>query len=146
MFLYLYPFYPLLDYSGYDCAVSICCQQNATVDLYVIVRYFRWKISLEQAQWKLIRTSLVFIISFPIYNYVIVFVQSDTFVTEHHSFVAEINFNVYVDSFLIAQDRFQIFLFQRTIICKQLFLPLGCLKQVLNRCYEQFIGPRKFLR
>jgi len=50
MFLYLYPFYPLLDYSGYDCAVSICCQQNATVDLYVIVRYFRWKISLEQAQ------------------------------------------------------------------------------------------------
>ncbi|KYQ47697.1 hypothetical protein ALC60_13274 [Trachymyrmex zeteki] len=63
------------------------------------------------------------------------------FVAEHRSLVAKINsvHNVNVYGFLTAQDRFQKFLSQRTIACLQLFLPLGCLKQVSNGCYERFI-------
>jgi len=52
------------------------------------------------------------IIYFLLYNYIIVFVQGDTFVTEHSSLVAEIRsiHDVYADGFLTAQNRFQIFL------------------------------------
>ena len=80
---------------------------------------------------------------------IVVFVQDDTFVVKHRSLVAEINFNsksskkvvnidnVYVDDFLTAQDCFQIFLSKRIIVCMQLFLLFGYLKQVSNRYHER---------
>ena len=69
----------------------------------------------------------------------VIFVQGDTFVTKHCSLVAEVNSIHIMLSFLTVQDRFQIFLFQRTIVSMKLFLLLGCSKQVSNS-YDRFIG------
>jgi len=74
-------------------------------------------------------------------NYIIVFVQSDMFVTEYRSLIIEINsiHDIYVDDFLSLRTAFK-YLFQRTIVCMQFFLSLGCLKQMSNGCYERFIS------
>ena len=125
----------LLDYSSYDRAderlssAEYFCRSIR----HHPYKYFHWEIS-----WRLTRTDLP---SYLFSSIIISFLYKMIRLSPSIVPSSEINsiHDVY-DGFLIAQDCFQIFLSQRTIIYMQLFLPLGYLKQMSNGCYKLFIG------
>jgi len=92
-------------------SMRVCCQYNAF--LLVSIRADSFVGKLLKSQFVETWCSRVF---FSIYDYIIIFVQVNTFVTEHHSIAAKINsINVvYIYSF-----------FNRLILFPDIFVLIG---------------------
>jgi len=137
--LYLCPLLPII---GLYVLWPRLCAFFANRMLYYNAFVFLVSIRADSFVRKLLKNqfeTLCSQVSFSIYDYIIL-VQVDTFVTEHHSIAAKINFKrcLYLQPFY--RLPLPIFLSQWIIVCLQFFLSLGHLQRVLGGRHEWLVG------